>query len=769
MPPIIEYIIKLSLTLTVIYGFYQLVLRRLTFYNWNRWYLLGYSLLSFIVAFIDITPLLQQHALAQNRVLTYIPSVQNLTTQMAGAGQEAGIAARRFGTMWDWLLMLLAAGMILLVVRLILSLLSIRRIRRNATLVYEGTMQLYLVDRPIAPFSFGNGIYINRQLHNESELQDIIRHEFVHVKQQHTVDIIVGELLCILNWYNPCAWLLRRAIRQNLEFIADRQVIQSGIDRKQYQYLLLKVMGNKNFSIASHFNFSSLKKRIAMMNKMRSASMHLTRFFFLLPLFTVLLLAFRSRLIAGKDNPSVHIAGLVINSITNEPMAGVTVRHERSGQSTLSDGKGYYSFSVPAQQALSEAQLSFSLNGWNFTTPYRTGEESESSQNLVVLEYLHPAAQPERMHASYEVKVKDNPDYEMVARLWSSMQMSHKKSERLRAVMERSAVPVAVVEGTPCVISAGGGMAWLSGEDRLVSSAFRVMVGDRIMTMEEANKTIALKDVKTVGAMERSYAQRNLGYDGNLLLLNTTITASEEYLVSDTIIDPRHTDRDPQPTESQKDFIRRHPAVKNISWAYVADAKNTAMGDEESKKLQAAMKAGDIYMTIHFKNGKWDMYNVSNEESVKKFKKNYGEQPPQAPAPLRASTVHTGKKAMTQTATQPANPRHSGKSTGFSYMAADSLIWSADRNTLTLMGNAMAMDEATETVMQSDAIVLRQAKLEKVIVDGSSLASDELYLNPSGYALRMQTLTAGEATRRYGIDFTGTVLEIITEKVETKK
>lgn len=283
MPPIFEYIIKLSLTLTVIYGFYQLVLRRLTFYNWNRWYLLGYSLLSFLVAFTDITPLLQQHALAQNKVLTYIPTVEGLTIQMTGAGLEAGGPVQTFGTIWDWLLVLLAAGMILLVVRFLLSLLSIRRIRRSATRVDEGNMQLYLIDRPIAPFSFGNGIYINRELHSESELQDIIRHEFVHVKQQHTVDIVVGELLCMLNWYNPCAWLLRRAIRQNLEFIADRQVIQSGIDRKQYQYLLLKVMGNKNFSIASHFNFYSLKKRIAMMNKMRSARMHLIRFFFYYP------------------------------------------------------------------------------------------------------------------------------------------------------------------------------------------------------------------------------------------------------------------------------------------------------------------------------------------------------------------------------------------------------------------------------------------------------------------------------------------------------
>lgn len=557
MPPIFEYIIKLSLTLTVIYGFYQLVLRRLTFYNWNRWYLLGYSLLSFLVAFTDITPLLQQHALAQNKVLNYIPTVEGLTIQMTGAGVEAGGPVQTFGTIWDWLLVLLAAGMILLVVRFLLSLLSIRRIRRSATRVDEGNMQLYLIDRPIAPFSFGNGIYINRELHSESELQDIIRHEFVHVKQQHTVDIVVGELLCMLNWYNPCAWLLRRAIRQNLEFIADRQVIQSGIDRKQYQYLLLKVMGNKNFSIASHFNFYSLKKRIAMMNKMRSARMHLIRFFFLLPLLTVLLLAFRSRQVVDDH----------------------------------------------------------------------TG----------------------------------------------------------------------------------------------------------------------------------------------LMLLKTTIAGQSPLRVSDTIVPPVKSEWNPEPTESQKDFIRRHPAVERIAWGYMADVKIAGTGNGQATPARSGLNEGDMFMIIYFKNGKWDMYNVNNEESVSKFKKNYGELPPRAPAPPRSSTVYTGKKEIAPAASRPVNPAHTGKSTGFSYLAADSLIWSPDKNTLTLMGNAMAMDEATETVMQSDAIVLRQAKLEKVFVDGSSLAPDELHLNPAGYALRMQTLTAAEATRRYGIDFAGTVLEITTEKVEAKR
>jgi Zn-dependent protease with chaperone function len=75
---------------------------------------------------------------------------------------------------------------------------------------------IYQVNENIIPFSFGNSIFINRQLHSEDELREIIRHEFVHVKQKHTADILWAELLCMLNWYNPFAWALKNAMRQNL-------------------------------------------------------------------------------------------------------------------------------------------------------------------------------------------------------------------------------------------------------------------------------------------------------------------------------------------------------------------------------------------------------------------------------------------------------------------------------------------------------------------------------------------------------------------------
>jgi beta-lactamase regulating signal transducer with metallopeptidase domain len=282
------YIVKLSVSLAIVYLFYQLFLRRLTFYSHNRWYLVGYSLLCFVIPFIDISPAVDTSKALTNGLIGLIPVVDQITRPVSSMPGNSG------WTGFDWLFLVLLAGTVLMIFRLVFQYISFTRMRRSAKLVSGETIKFYEVDKNIIPFSFGNSIFVNPALHTESELQEIIRHEFVHVKQNHSVDIIIAELLCSLNWYNPFAWLIRRSIRQNLEFIADNRVLQNGMDKRHYQYLLLKVMGNDHFAMGNPFNFSSLKNRIVMMNKMRTARVHLTRFLFLLPLLAVVLLSFRS-------------------------------------------------------------------------------------------------------------------------------------------------------------------------------------------------------------------------------------------------------------------------------------------------------------------------------------------------------------------------------------------------------------------------------------------------------------------------------------------
>ena len=294
MPLLIPYLLKLIISLGIVWLFYHMVLRRLTFYNANRWYLLGFSFLAFFVPFINIAPIVNNDT-GSASIMQFIPAVQTYSIGLEEATLCPAPLWSSSWNKWDWLLLLFGIGAVLLMLRFLIRCFSFLRLRNRATLISAGGLKIYHVDDAIIPFSFGNSIFINSRQHTEVELQEIIRHEFIHVKQRHTVDILWAELLCMLNWYNPVAWLLKNAIRQNLEFIADHQVLENGVDKKQYQYLLLKVIGNNQFSIAQKFNFSSLKKRIAMMNKTKSARVHLLRFLFLLPVLAVILVSFRDQ------------------------------------------------------------------------------------------------------------------------------------------------------------------------------------------------------------------------------------------------------------------------------------------------------------------------------------------------------------------------------------------------------------------------------------------------------------------------------------------
>ena len=304
MPAIVLYFLKVSVSLAIVWVFYQLLLRRLTFYTLNRWYLLGYSVLAFFIPLVDLGPLLGG---GERSMVLLIPSIGEY-----GIGPVAAKGwMEDFGS-WNWLVVGMMIGAMVLLVRLVVRWASLYKIRRGAQLVRDGGVKVYQVEGAIRPFSFGDAIYINPRLHTEKEWSEIVLHEYVHIRGRHSFDILFSELLCILNWYNPFVWLIRYSVRQNLEFIADRTVLENGVDKKGYQYHLLKVVGDQEYHLANNFNFSSLKKRIIMMNKIRSARLHLLKFLFILPLMGVLLVAFRSRLVGEETLVSKKDSGNMV-------------------------------------------------------------------------------------------------------------------------------------------------------------------------------------------------------------------------------------------------------------------------------------------------------------------------------------------------------------------------------------------------------------------------------------------------------------------------
>lgn len=241
------------------------------------------------------------------------------------------------------------AGILVLAARMAIQYLSLKRIQSKAKLVSngDGDIRLYHLDESIAPFSFNNNIYCNSNMYSQQELEEVIRHELVHVQQKHTIDVLLAEALCILNWYNPFAWMIKHAMKENLEFIADDNVLQHGINRQQYQYLLLKVTGNiPQVSFANNLNFSSLKKRIAMMNSSKTSNLHLFKFMFILPLACVLLVSFRQGTQANNIeaaiqkesvNDETFMLGTLTYSIANPTVA--TIVKGDQGNSFLQPGK----------------------------------------------------------------------------------------------------------------------------------------------------------------------------------------------------------------------------------------------------------------------------------------------------------------------------------------------------------------------------------------------------------------------------------------------
>jgi beta-lactamase regulating signal transducer with metallopeptidase domain len=288
MEILFEYMLKISLCYGVIYLFYFALLKPLTNYVGNRFFLLTSSVLAFFIPLLRIDFLIAAQKINASSFINSIPPV-NLNT-----AEKIFIPEDSSANVASMLFVLFIAGFIICLLHFFIQLRSLKKIRIAAELIDETEgIKLFHLNINIIPFSFGSAIYLNKLRHSEDELMEIIRHESVHVRQNHTIDVLVAEFICILNWYNPFAWLIKHAIKQNLEFLADDVVIKKGADKKSYQYLLLKVMGHSPLTIASNLNFPSIKKRIYMMNKTKTSKKHLLKLLFALPVIGFLMLAFR--------------------------------------------------------------------------------------------------------------------------------------------------------------------------------------------------------------------------------------------------------------------------------------------------------------------------------------------------------------------------------------------------------------------------------------------------------------------------------------------
>ncbi|WP_426586855.1 M56 family metallopeptidase [Mucilaginibacter sp. R-33] len=285
MPATFVFLLKVNIALLLFCAGYYLVLRPLTFYTLNRIYLLAAILFASIYPQINFLAFVQRHE-------ELAKPMEQIAINWQSSAQLVNQPVQTFDY-WYWLSVVFWTGAGLLLIRLVLQLLSLLRLYKNSKPQYIGEHLVRVMDKDAAPFSFWRSIYVNPAKHEPADLKSILLHEQVHVNQWHTADILLAELSSIFYWFNPGIWLIKRAVRENIEFITDRKILKNGIDCKTYQYSLVNVSFNNNQpGIVNHFNISTIKKRIIMMNAKRSSKLNLTRYAFVVPAVMALLLVF---------------------------------------------------------------------------------------------------------------------------------------------------------------------------------------------------------------------------------------------------------------------------------------------------------------------------------------------------------------------------------------------------------------------------------------------------------------------------------------------
>lgn len=258
------YLIVSAISLALMVTVYRLTLSRTTFHGFNRFVLLATLALAAVVPVMHFQSISSRASAPINymlgEIMVYADGTSGVNTmQTTESGSSISILSV--------ITVVYLAGVIFCLLRIAIGILSSEIIcHRRSRMLADGS-RLVITERNYAPFSWRNCIVISRKDY-ESNGAMIIAHEQAHVHHHHSFDLILAQLFCAVQWFNPSAWMLRRSLMEVHEFEADAQVLEDGFDGRRYQICLVRAALQGSFATTTN-NFSncSTKKRIVMMNR----------------------------------------------------------------------------------------------------------------------------------------------------------------------------------------------------------------------------------------------------------------------------------------------------------------------------------------------------------------------------------------------------------------------------------------------------------------------------------------------------------------------
>ncbi len=293
MPDFAVYLLRSGAHLALFYAVYWIFLRRETFFALNRAFLLGSAALSLALPLLRVpSPFF--------RTVVYAPALPIY-------GDTAALADPTRGTgLLDVLSVVYAAGAGIFLLLFAVRLGRLALLAGRCGCVRHRGLRVVLCGHPGESFSFFNFVFLNKSKIPEGDMDRVLAHELVHVRQLHSFDIIFSELLTVIQWFNPFVWPYRRSLRETHEYLADRAVIAQGCSLARYQLLIVEQhVGGQLLELASSFRTSQIKRRIIMLSKQETKGLARWKPLLILPLAVALVLVFAESRTVVKEGPAV--------------------------------------------------------------------------------------------------------------------------------------------------------------------------------------------------------------------------------------------------------------------------------------------------------------------------------------------------------------------------------------------------------------------------------------------------------------------------------
>ena len=372
MSAILLYSIKSAIVLTMLYLPYMLMLRRESFFRFNRMVLLGILLLSLVLPLCNIPWMSLDHQpvvqAAQLQMLELgipvhvLPEVQVSASPLRG-GLEGSFS------LFHLLTFIYIIGMVTL---LLMRLWQIARLQfglKQGVLWHndEQGVRIYCHSGDVAPFSWMRNIVINEKDYDEAG-REIVLHEMGHIQGRHSWDVVLLTLVQMLQWWNPLCYVLGISLRDVHEYEADNFVLEQGVSAQGYQLLLIrKAVGSGGYPFANSFNHSLTKKRITMMKKIKSNPWMKGKALYVIPVAALALSAFATpKFVAPIEETVTKLEGKVTEKSLN--LQALEEEKEKIKVEEIS-GEAAASVDEAVEKALEEAQPLIVLNGKIFEIP----------------------------------------------------------------------------------------------------------------------------------------------------------------------------------------------------------------------------------------------------------------------------------------------------------------------------------------------------------------------------------------------------------------